>query len=94
MNKIAAVLALGAGLLIAQAGFAQTSEPVVSPGDKADASANQKQAQSYDAMLKDNGGYKNARIQKECGDIQDAELKQQCVASFPASDAKPASKKN
>jgi hypothetical protein len=95
MNKLAAVLALGAGLLIASASFAEdkaiANAPVESAADKADPAANQRQAQSYETMLRDNGGYRNARIQKECGDIQDAALKQQCVASFPA-DATPPKK--
>ena len=40
------------------------------------------QSQRYDRLLETNRGFRQARMRKECGPINDQELRQQCLASF------------
>jgi hypothetical protein len=62
-----------------------TNGPQASPGDgSAQGSPQRNVAESnqYERLLKANPGFRQARINKECGPIDDPALRQQCVASF------------
>jgi hypothetical protein len=66
-------------LLIAFAGPAAAQTP---PDQSAP--ANVRQSQQYEQALRTNPSFRAKRMQEECGPIADAELHQQCVASFEA----------
>jgi len=76
-----------AALLIALAGptAAQT------PPDQS-AAANVRQSDQYEQALRTNPSFRAKRMQEECGPITDAQLHQQCVASFEAYGAAPPTK--
>jgi hypothetical protein len=40
------------------------------------------QSERYDRLLETNTGFRDARIQKECGPITDPQLHQNCISSF------------
>src|SRR6266481_1302794 len=40
------------------------------------------ESRQYDRLLESNRGFRQARIQKECGPISDPQLHASCVASF------------
>jgi ABC-type transport system substrate-binding protein len=59
--------------------------PKVDPGDNpANWSARQNVVDSerYEQLLRTNAGFRNARIQKECGSINEPDLYQQCIGTF------------
>jgi len=68
-----------------------TNGPQVSPGDNGDWSAGRNviESRQYDRLLQTNGAFRQARIRKECGPINDPQLRQQCMATF--GQAEPAS---
>jgi hypothetical protein len=62
-----------------------TNGPQISPGDNSgewSAQRNVAESRSYERLLHTNRGFRQARIRKECGPIDDPTLHQQCVASF------------
>jgi hypothetical protein len=62
-----------------------TNGPQTSPGDTStswSARRNVIESQQYDRLLETNRAFREARMRKECGPIADAELHQQCLASF------------
>jgi hypothetical protein len=62
-----------------------TNGPQANPGDMSpswSARRNVIESQHYDRLLESNRGFRQARMRKECGPITDAELRQQCLASF------------
>jgi ABC-type transport system substrate-binding protein len=62
-----------------------TNVPQTDPGDNpANWSARQNVADShrYEWLVRTNAAFRAARIRKECGSITEADLFQQCVASF------------
>ena len=62
-----------------------TNGPQVNPGDNPDrGSAQRNVADSgrYEAALRGNSAFREQRIRKECGPIDDRRLHEQCVASF------------
>jgi hypothetical protein len=62
-----------------------TNGPQTSPGDVSSswsARRNVQESQHYDRLLESNRGFRQARMRKECGPINDPELRQQCLASF------------
>jgi hypothetical protein len=61
-----------------------TNGPQASRGDFGNWSARRNNIQSaqYDRLLQTNGGFRHARMRKECGPISDQQLHQQCMASF------------
>jgi hypothetical protein len=64
-----------------------TNGPQASPGDYGYWSASRNNAESaqYERLLQTNPGFRQARMQRECGPITDAQLRAQCLASFGAS---------
>lgn len=63
---------------------ALTNAPQASAGDHGHWSASRNNAESaqYERLLRTNPGFRRARIDKECGPITDAQLRQSCLASF------------
>jgi hypothetical protein len=62
-----------------------TNGPQVSPGDNSpswSARRNVIESQRYDRLLQTNRAFREARMQKECGPINDPQLHASCVASF------------
>jgi hypothetical protein len=61
-----------------------TNGPQATPGDFGDWSAQRNVAESaqYDRLLQVSPGFRQARINKECGPISDPQLQNQCMASF------------
>ena len=48
------------------------------------ASANVRESQAYEQMLRSNPAFRAKRMQSECGPISDPQLHADCVASFEA----------
>jgi hypothetical protein len=61
-----------------------TNAPRVNAGDRADwlAARNNAESAHYDRLLQTSPAFRQARIRKECGPITDAQLRQNCLASF------------
>src|ERR1051326_7624891 len=61
-----------------------TNGPQASRGDFGDWSARRNVIESahYDRLLQTNMGFRQARMNKECGRIDDPQLHGQCLASF------------
>jgi hypothetical protein len=61
-----------------------TNGPQASMGDHGNWSASRNNAESaqYERLLQANPGFRQARMQRECGPITDPELRAQCLASF------------
>lgn len=71
----------------ADAGGSQlvTNGPQTNPGDVSpswSAQRNVAESEHYDALVKGNPAFRQARIRKECGPIADRQLHQQCLDSF------------
>jgi hypothetical protein len=86
-------LALAAGCVLALSLPAQaqsmntqvlTNGPRLNAGDRADwlAARNNAESAQYDRLVATNPGFRQARMQKECGPIADPQLRQNCMASF------------
>lgn len=62
----------------------ETNGPQASQGDYGGWSAQRNVTESaqYDRLLQTNRGFRQARINKECGPITDAQLHDQCMTSF------------
>jgi hypothetical protein len=95
MNKTVTSLAFAAGCVLALGAMptahAQNNDPQLvtngpqaSRGDFGDWSARQNVMQSarYDQLLETNWSFRQARMRKECGRINDPQLHDQCLASF------------
>ncbi len=91
--KTVTSLALAAGCALALSLPAQaqsmntqvlTNGPRVNAGDRADWLAGRNNAESaqYDRLVATNPGFRQTRMQKECGPIADPQLRQNCLASF------------
>jgi hypothetical protein len=62
-----------------------TNGPQANPGDSStnwSPQRNVAESNQYERLLKANPGFRQARIRKECGPIDDPALRQQCVTSF------------
>ncbi|HEX3864530.1 MAG TPA: hypothetical protein VHY35_22835 [Stellaceae bacterium] len=62
-----------------------TNGPQASQGDDSSnwsARQNVKESHQYERLLNSNRGFRQARMQKECGPITDPQLHQQCMSSF------------
>jgi hypothetical protein len=61
-----------------------TNAPQASRGDFGGWSARRNNIQSaqYERLLQTNRGFRQARMRKECGPINDPQLRDQCLASF------------
>jgi len=65
--------------------YSYSDDPKVEPGDSsANWSARQNVIDShrYDQLTRTNPAFRQARIRKECGSINEPDLYQQCVATF------------
>ena len=59
--------------------------PIANPGDASEpwsARQNVIQSKQYEQLLRTNPAFRKARMQKECGSINDPQLHQSCLASF------------
>jgi hypothetical protein len=59
--------------------------PVTSPGEMSgtwSARRNVIESKQYEQLLRTNPAFRKARMQKECGSINDPQLHQSCLASF------------
>jgi hypothetical protein len=59
--------------------------PVANQGDTSESwSARQNviESKQYERLLQTNPGFRRTRMQKECGPINDSQLRQSCLASF------------
>jgi hypothetical protein len=59
--------------------------PITNPGDTSEpwsARQNVIQSKQYEQLLRTNPAFRKARMQKECGSINDPQLHQSCLASF------------
>ena len=62
-----------------------TNGPQVNPGDESGNGSGQRnvlESQRYEQTLRANAAFRQQRIRKECGSIDDPSLHQQCVDSF------------
>ena len=62
-----------------------TNGPQTSPGDVSPSWSPQRnvaESAQYDRLLKENPGFRQARMRKECGPITDPQLHRQCLDSF------------
>jgi ABC-type transport system substrate-binding protein len=65
--------------------YSYSDAPKAEPGDSpANWSARQNVADSdrYERLIRTNPAFRDARIRKECGSINEPDLYQQCVATF------------
>jgi hypothetical protein len=61
-----------------------STTPRINPGDRADwmAARNNAESAQYERLLEVSPSFRQARMHKECGPIADAQLRQECFASF------------
>jgi hypothetical protein len=59
-----------------------TNGPQGSPPPNWSAQQNVRESERYDRLLETSRAFRNARERKECGPITDAQLREQCLASF------------
>jgi hypothetical protein len=84
LGAMPAAHAQNAGPQVAAMPQVETNGPQASQGDYGDWSArrNVMESAQYDRLLQTNRGFRQARINKECGPISDPQLHEQCMASF------------
>lgn len=78
-------LAAFAGAPSARADQLITNGPQADRGDfrgNWSAQRNNIESQHYDRLVQTNPGFRSARMRKECGPINDPQLRSDCVASF------------
>jgi hypothetical protein len=73
---------LFAALFVTAAGLAQAQAPM--PTNDPGAKANVRASEQYNAVMRSNKGFRQKRMQQECGPITDPQLHQSCIASFDA----------
>ena len=59
--------------------------PIANPGDVSgswSAQQNVIESKQYEQLLRTNPGFRQARMNKECGPITDPQLRESCLASF------------
>ena len=59
--------------------------PITSPGDVSGSSSarqNVIESKQYEQLLRTNSAFRQSRMKKECGPINDPQLHQSCLASF------------
>jgi hypothetical protein len=80
----ALALAALAGSPVANAQDLVTNGPKASRGDFGDWSAarNVMESRHYDRLLEVSPGFRHYRMRKECGPINDPQLRSNCLASF------------
>jgi len=82
----ATLMALAAGLAAAQP--PPTSPPfppsAQMPTNDPAAIANVRESKQYNAVMRSNPGFRQRRMQQECGPITDPQLHASCIASFQA----------
>ena len=73
-------------LLLAAALFALAGTALAQPMPQNNPAAEQNviQSERYSQVLRSNPGFRDRRMQEECGPITDPQLHEECVASFPA----------
>ena len=82
-----ASISLASGLLLGFAGIA-SAQPM--PQNNPAASANVRESELYDNVVRTNPGFRAKRIEKECGPVTDPQLQAECVASFNSGAEAPA----
>jgi hypothetical protein len=76
------IMIIKAGSLLVLAAVCATTIGTASPVRAESARQNVVQSQRYDRMLETNRSFRNARMRKECGPINDQQLRANCLASF------------
>ena len=85
--------ALSAALILGAAGMAAAQVPATSPPFPASAQmptnnpaaiANVRESKQYNAVMRSNPGFRQKRMQLECGPITDPQLHASCMSSFSA----------
>ncbi len=94
LSKLAAgVIVAGSLIAAVPAVQAQVPAEMVTNGPQANpddysggwsAQQNVRESQMYDRLIATNPAFRRARMQKECGPIDDPQLRQSCLASFGA----------
>ena len=74
--------AIFTALLVMAAGLAAAQAPM--PTNNPAAIANVREAKQYNAVMRSNPGFRQKRMQLECGPITDPQLHASCIASFAA----------
>jgi hypothetical protein len=82
-----AVFAACAAVVMAGTALAQPNAPL--PTNNPEAQANVKQSEEYSALLRSNPAFRKKREQIECGPIQDAQMRQDCINTFEAYASSP-----
>ena len=92
--KLALSLVFSAGILAANTAMPTagawadelvTNGPQLNAGDRAgswSADRNVRDSQRYEALVQTNPGFRANRMQKECGPIDDPQMRSDCRASF------------
>jgi hypothetical protein len=92
--KLVASLVFSAGILAAIAAMPTagawgdelvTNGPQLNAGDRSgswSAERNVRDSQRYEALVQTNSGFRANRMQKECGPIDDPQMRADCLASF------------
>ena len=75
-------VAILAALLVTAAGLAAAQAPM--PTNNPAAIANVRESKQYNAVMRSNPGFRQKRMQQECGPITDPQLHASCIASFSA----------
>jgi hypothetical protein len=83
---LTATIVVAAGLAAAQAPVTTPPFPASAPMPTNDpqAKANVRAAKDYNAVMRSNSGFRQKRMQLECGPITDPQLHASCMASFQA----------
>jgi hypothetical protein len=74
--------AIFAALIVTGAGLAAAQAPM--PTNNPAAIANVRESKQYNAVMRSNPGFRQKRMQQECGPITDPQLHASCIASFSA----------
>jgi hypothetical protein len=82
MALVGAAIPLTSPALAQMQGQQQDQGQMTAPAPHETAKQNVRQSQQYEQMLHANRGFRDQRMQKECGSINDAKLHADCVASF------------
>ena len=82
----ALIVAAVAGAALAQAPATTPPFPASAPMPTNDpqAKANVRASKDYNAVMRSNSGFRQKRMQLECGPITDPQLHESCMASFQA----------
>ena len=84
--KLTAAALFAFGLATAATGALAQTTPTTTTNRATvdDPAVNQRESRNYDALVGSDSSFRSRRMQTECGSIESADLKQQCMQSFAA----------